>query len=219
MLIQQILLTHFPHLKTSDSVGFAVKQFTEFKAHALPVIQDNIFKGLLLETDVLDADENLSVTSLNRFLVKISIKPNDYFVQAIRLMTDSHLDLLPVVSEKDEWLGVVTYKELIPIVVKYLGINEPGAIIVLEMERNNYSLGELTRLVETNDAYITQLNTYNEELTGLLIVTLKINKFEISDILSTLQRHEYQVKYYFGEELYDNEIRTNYDHLMTYLNI
>jgi len=27
------------------------------------------------------------------------------------------------------------------------------------------------------------------------------------------------VKYYFGEELYENELKNNYDHLMNYLNI
>lgn len=219
MLIQQILLTHFTHLKTSDSVSFAVKQFTESKINALPVTHNNIFKGLLLEADVLDADENLTLASLTKLFINIAVKPIDYFTQAIRLMVDNHLDIIPVISEKEEWLGIVTYKELMPSIVKYLGTAEPGAIIILEMEQNNYSFGELSRLIETNDAHITQLNTYTDELTGLLTVNIKINKFEISDIVATLQRHEYQVKHYFGEELYQNEIRNNYDHLMTYLNI
>jgi acetoin utilization protein AcuB len=41
----------------------------------------------------------------------------------------------------------------------------------------------------------------------------------VSDIVATFQRYEYSVKYYFGEELYENEIKTNYDHLMNYLNM
>ena len=53
----------------------------------------------------------------------------------------------------------------------------------------------------------------------LFFVTIKVNKFEISDIVATFQRYEYTVKYYFGEELYENELRNNYDHLMNYLNI
>jgi hypothetical protein len=73
--------------------------------------------------------------------------------------------------------------------------------------------------VETNDAQITQLNSYWDTTTDTFLVTIKINKFEISDIVATFQRYEYVVKYYFGEELYQNELRDNYDHLMTYLNI
>ncbi len=219
MLIQELLLVHFPHLRANDTVSFAIKQFTEAKTHALPVIQDNLFEGLLLEADVLDAEETQTISDLHKLLVNVQVKPTDYFAQALRLMADRHLDLLPAVGENKEWMGVVTYKELLPAVTRYLGINEPGAIIVLEMEPSKYALGELSRLVETNNAYITELNTYNDVASGLLIVTIKINKYEISDVLATLQRYEYQIRYYFGEEIYKNELRDNYEHLITYLNI
>ena len=53
----------------------------------------------------------------------------------------------------------------------------------------------------------------------LMQVTIRINKPEVSDIVATFQRYEYNVKYYFGEEHYANELRTNYDNLMNYLKI
>jgi len=56
-------------------------------------------------------------------------------------------------------------------------------------------------------------------VTGLFIITIKVNKIEISDIIATLQRYEYSIRYYFGEEDYENELRKNYDLLMTYLKI
>ncbi len=73
--------------------------------------------------------------------------------------------------------------------------------------------------METNDAQITQLNTYADVETGMLHITIRVSKTEISDIISTFQRYEYNVKYYFGEEFYENEIRSNYDNLMNYLKI
>ena len=99
------------------------------------------------------------------------------------------------------------------------GASDPGGVIVLEMEQRNFSFAEISKLVETNDAQITQLNTHWDTSTNAFFVTIKINKFEISDIVATFQRYEYVVKYYFGEELYENELRDNYDHLMNYLNI
>ncbi len=50
-------------------------------------------------------------------------------------------------------------------------------------------------------------------------VTIRISKMEVSAIIATFQRYEYNVKYYFGEEMYENELRGNYDNLMHYLNI
>ena len=67
--------------------------------------------------------------------------------------------------------------------------------------------------------YEDKRSPFFENETGLLIVTIKINKAEVSDILSTFQRYDYHVKYFFGEELYANDIRSNYDNLMNYLKI
>ena len=92
-------------------------------------------------------------------------------------------------------------------------------MIVLETDKRHFSFGEISRLVETNDAYITQLNTYTEADTGLVVVTIKINKVEVSDIVASFQRYEYIVRYYFGEEQYANELKENYNHLIAYLNI
>ena len=88
-----------------------------------------------------------------------------------------------------------------------MSLNEPGGLIVLEMESKNYSFNEISKLVETNDAQITQLNTNTDPETGLMQVTIKINKPGISDIVATFQRYEYNVKYYFGEELFENELQ------------
>jgi acetoin utilization protein AcuB len=51
------------------------------------------------------------------------------------------------------------------------------------------------------------------------MVAIKVNKNDIQDILSSFERYEYNVIQYFGENLSEEELRLNYDHLMNYLNI
>jgi acetoin utilization protein AcuB len=89
----------------------------------------------------------------------------------------------------------------------------------LEIEGRDYSFAEISRIIESNDAQITQLNSFTDPETGIMQVTIRVSKLEISDLIATFQRYEYNVKYYFGEELYENELRTNYDNLMHYLKI
>ena len=132
---------------------------------------------------------------------------------------ENRLSVIPVIDENKNLLGVVSYRELLKQASEFMNVKDPGGLIVLELETNSYSFSEISRLVETNDAQITQLNTYTNPQTGLMQVTIKINKTEISDIVATFQRYEYNVKYYFGEELYENELRSNYDNLMNYLKL
>jgi hypothetical protein len=101
----------------------------------------------------------------------------------------------------------------------FAGTNEIGGIIVLEMERSQFAISEISRIVESNDATILHLNTTVHAETGMLTVTLHINKKEIAAIVSTFERYEYDVIYYFGNENFENEIHSNYRHLMNYLDI
>ena len=135
------------------------------------------------------------------------------------MAVENGLSVVPVIDEKMNLLVLLAYHELLKHASEFMSVKEPGGLIVLEMESNNYSFNEISRLVETNDAQITQLNTHTDPETGMMQVTIGINKPEISDIVATFQRYEYNVKYYFGEELYENELRSNYDNLMNYLKI
>ena len=101
----------------------------------------------------------------------------------------------------------------------FMRLDEPGGLVVLEMEPRQYAFSEMSRLVETHDAQITQLNTRILPESGQLSVTIRLNKPEISDIVATFQRYEYNVVCFFGEELYTNQLRNNYDNLMSYLNV
>jgi acetoin utilization protein AcuB len=126
---------------------------------------------------------------------------------------------VPVVSEEKELLGVITRTELLKALGNLAGSNEIGGLIILEMERSQFAISEISRLVESNNATILHLNTTTHPETGLLTVTIHLNKREIATIVSTFERYEYDVIYFFGDEKFENEIHSNYRHLMNYLDI
>ncbi len=217
MLVSELLNTGFPSLTITDKVIFAVQLMNDYDLLHLPLVSDEKLLGLVAKEDLLDMDES---ETLHAHLIKpLFIKQEEHFLAAIRLIANHELSLLPAVNEQMELTGVILTKALVKTLSSFVGNEDPGAVIVLETEKRNFSFGELSRLVETNDAYITQLNTYTEVGTGLVIITLKINRIEVSAIIATFQRYDYIVRYYFGEEEYANELKENYQHLISYLNI
>lgn len=217
MLAHQLISGNYPSISLNDKVSLALQLMDDFDIQHLPVLADHKYAGLVTKEDLLDADENSNIEQLQRDLVNKSVKGGEHFFAVLKLASANALSLIPVINEDGELLGSISEEEIIKAATKFTGAEEPGAIIVLEMERKHYSFGEISRLVETNDAYITQFNSTPEAETGLLLVTIKINKLDVSDIISTFQRYEYSIRYFFGEEDYENELRYNYDHLMTYL--
>ena len=219
MLVAQLIQTDYPILHLTDKVSFALQLMDDNEIQDLPVVENEIFTGSVSKEILLEADEETTINTLQSSFSGNCVKKDEYFLSAVKGVVESDSTLIAVINDSKEYLGVITSATLLEQLSIYVGTVEPGGIIVLEVERRNYSFGEISRLIETNDAYITQLNTYTEPETGLVIVSLKINKVEISDIVATFHRYEYVVRYYFGEEQFTNELKDNYNHLMTYLNI
>lgn len=219
MLVKQLITNHYPTVDPNDKISLALQLMDDFDILHLPVVDEDKYLGLVSKDDLLDADEAGTLQYLQDDFIYKSVKASEHFLSAMKLATEHSLTLIPVVNNELEWVGAITYQELLKAAALYTGAGEQGAVIVLEMERKSYSFGEISRLVETNDAYITQFNTYVENETGLLIVNLKLSKNEISDIIATFQRYEYSIRYFIGEEHYENELRYNFDHLMSYLKL
>lgn len=219
MLASQLINSGFPAINLFDKISLALQLMDEYDILHLPVLSEEKFAGIISKDDLLDADETRLVAAVESSLQKISVKGEEYFLSALRLIAENELTLLPVVNEQAELAGVISSKDLLRRLSSFVGNEDKGGIIVLETDKRNFSFGEVNRLVETNDAYITQLNTYTEPDTGLVVITLKVNKIEISDIVATFQRYDFVVRYYFGEETYANELKENYNHLLSYLNM
>lgn len=219
MLVAQLIQSDYPILHLTDKVSFALQLMEDYEIQDLAVVVNETFSGSISKEILLDADEENTISTLQKNFSINCVKKEEFFLSALKGIVENSSTLIPVINDSKEYLGVVTSASLLEQLSIYVGTTEPGGIIVLEVERRNYSFGEISRLVETNDAYITQLNTYTEPETGLVIVSIKINKVEISDIIATFHRYEYIVRYYFGEEQFTNELKDNYNHLMAYLNI
>jgi len=219
MLANQLITNHYPTVEPDDKILLALQLMEDFDIFHIAVVDHKKYLGIISKDDLLDADNSTFIKELMNHLLQKSVKSKEHFLSVLKLASQNNLSLVPVVDNEQEWMGAIPSFEILKASAQFTGAEEPGAVIVLEMERKSYSFGEISRLVETNDAYITQFNTYFENETSLLVVTIKINKVEVSDIISTFQRYEYVIRYFIGEEHYENELRYNYDHLMSYLKI
>jgi predicted transcriptional regulator len=218
MLTRDLISHSIPYLHLDDKVFHALQLMNDYHVAHLPIVAEDKYIGIISEEQLLHSDDD---DLLEQLLISDggkSVQANDHFLKAIQIAVQNNISIVPVIEE-NHIIGIITYNDLLRNASDFMSLNDPGGLIVLEIEGKDYSFNELNRIVESNDAQITQLNSFTDLETGTMQVTIRINKVEISDIITTLQRYEYSIKYYFGEELYENELRSNYDNLMHYLKI
>lgn len=219
MFCGQLISSPIKPLQHTDTVATALLIMEEKQITHLPVVEGEKYVGMIDEADLLDESPDQLLEALTDRFLGTAVRAADHFLVAVKLSYVYDLPLIPVANEKQEYEGFIERTQLFRQLAQLSGADEYGSLIVLEMEKKDYAVGLLNRLVESNDAFITQLNTWSDPSTHLMTVVLRINKEEVSDVVASFQRHEFTVRYFLGEELFRNELQSNLDHLFNYLNI
>lgn len=219
MLIKNLPFEAILFVEFTDPVHRVLSLMQDAGVSHLAVQREEKFAGIISEDVLLEANEEMQIEELKYILTNDFVKEDEHFLKAVALAADRNLSIIPVVNEEGNLTATIPSSQLLKYVADFLHLQEPGAMIVLEINPQHFSFSEISKIIESNDARVTQLNTSRNPDSGSMLVTIKINKLEISDIVSTFQRYDYNVVYYSGEELYTNELKSNYENLMNYLNI
>jgi predicted transcriptional regulator len=220
MQVQDLNYAGYPWIQLTESVATAIAMMEDEQLTHLPVVEENIYQGLVSREALYEVhDDSIALQQLGWPLPRPSVKPTDHFLAALQIMVEQGLSLVPVITDQQELLATISAQELTTTVGKFLGLQERGALLVLEKEAQQYTASEVAKLVESNDAQLLQLNSTVNTQTGIIQLTIRLNKYEVSDVIATFQRYDYTVRFFVGEEQYANELRSNYDHLIHYLKI
>lgn len=219
MTTAELITNHLTPLRLSDTVSDAAERMSENGLREYPVVEAEKLIGVLRSESLEDLNPETPLSALRENFEVAAAHPDDFFLVPLKLMHQRKLSLLPVTGEEGKYLGIVTVEEMVDAAAHYNAANEPGGIILLQLPAIQFSISEIGRIVESNNAKIIHLNTWNDPASGQLMIAIKVNKLEIQDILATFERYEYNVVKYFGENASMDGLKMNFENLMHYINI
>jgi CBS domain-containing protein len=220
MIAKDLICNSIIPLKTSDTGSYAISYMEECKVSHLPIVNNVEFLGLISDNDINNTG-NLKEPIGNHKLSLVSafVYEHQHIYEIIKIAVSLKLSLVPVLNDKNKYLGIITLNDLLQSISKILVIQNPGGIIVLELNNNDYYLTEIAQIVESNDAKILSLYITPHSDSTKLEVTIKINKIDIYPILQTFYRYNYIVKASYSESNYLDSLQDRFDSLINYLNI
>jgi len=207
-------------LKTSDTGTFALSIMEEYRVSHLPVVNDLEYLGLISDKDIFSLnnfEEPVGNHSLS--LSRPYVTENQHVYEVVKTFSELKLTLLPVLDENNQYLGVINLTNVIRLFSEIFAIDNPGGIIILEINEKDYLLTEIAQIVESNDAKILNLFITSLPEVGKIEVTLKINKIDIAPVLQTFSRYDYNIKASFSEDTYNEGLQERFDSFMKYLNV
>ncbi|MEY3592627.1 MAG: hypothetical protein RLZZ38_1603 [Bacteroidota bacterium] len=220
MRASEIISEVIPPLVHTDSGEKALLWMDEFQINHLPVLKNGNFVGVLSESELLDqADLAPHLDELFQHLPRPFVFSDAHLFDILQHFSLFKLTALPVLDRQEQYLGVISSQDLLQLLAQSTGVKELGSVLVLEMDANNYVLSQIAQIVESNQAKILNLFINSEPDSTKIQVSLKINQQNLSAIIRTFERYDYQVLASYQAENQHNELQERYDELMLYLNM
>jgi predicted transcriptional regulator len=221
MIAEELINQMIPPLKMSDTLQKALQWMEELHIHQLPVIHNKEYKGLVNEELIYQYNfENGLIADLQLLYENIFVYQHQHFYDILRIANQNQLQLVPVLDENKYLLGCVTLSDTLLALADTASMQEAGGILVFWMDKRDYSLSQISRLVEENDAKI--LSTYisdDKENPQKIKVTIKVNVSNLNRIIATFERHNYHIIGKFQDASHEILERERLDHLFRFLSI
>jgi len=141
-------------LRTSDTGEEALAIMQEFGVRTLPIVNNKQLLGVVSEDDILNYNIDEAVGSYRLSLHRPYVRERDHVFEVMKVLAVEQLTLIPAINDKEEYIGFVTQDDLLQYFAATAAFTEPGSIIVLELQRRDYSLVEIARIVESESANI-----------------------------------------------------------------
>lgn len=219
MLAESLISTELIPLQTSDYGATALEMMGEFYVRHLPIVNNKQLLGLISEDDILDYDVNEAIGSYSLSLLRPYVYEGEHLYEVMRILAEKRLTVVPVVDRDHNYLGVVTMDDLLQYFSSTHAFREPGSIIVLEVSNRDYSLAEIARIAESENARLLSAFISSKPDSPLIDVTIKLNKQYVQSVIATFLRYDYTIKASFNEVDYLDSLQERFDSLMSYLNV
>jgi acetoin utilization protein AcuB len=221
MIAQNLLSEVVPSLRHTDSGQKALNWMEIFRISHLPVVNGKELIGLI--SDKIIYDLNIAEKPVGDYvehLLTPHVHTNQHIYEVFSAISVLKLSALPVLDLHHEYCGVITVFDLAQKFADLVAVREPGGVIVLELNSIDYSLSQIAQIVEGNDAKILSFYVNQEENSKMMDVTLKINIVDLSSIIQTFVRYDYNIKaVYMDESIIQNLYDDRYDQLIKFMNI
>lgn len=219
MIASELISQIFAPLRTSDSGEEALTIMHVYHVRHMPIVNEKQLLGTISEEDILNQDMDEPIGSYGLSLVRAYVGTDAHLFEIMAKMAEYQLTTIPVLGEDDEYMGAITQEALILFYAETFSFKEPGSILVLEMHKRDYSLAEISRIVEAEGVVILISFLTSDKDSQKVLITLKINTQDAQPTIAALQRHEYNIRASFSEEAYFEDLKERYDSLMAYLNV
>lgn len=217
-ILSDYINNDYKPLDIQESIALAQDFFVDVSFSHFPVMEEGIFVGNLSGEDVETFDSNKKILDYKYTLESFFTQKKDAWLDVLENFAQNQTTIMPILDENNSYLGYYEIADVIRIFNETSFLKEPGNIIVVEKNINEYSFSQISQIIEGNNGKL--LGLFISDTTNTTVqITLKIAAGVMNEIIQTFRRYEYDVVSEHQDDGFLNNLKERSEYLDRYLNI
>jgi Mg/Co/Ni transporter MgtE len=216
--IADYITNDFKAIESQETIATVQDFFSELTFSHFPVVEEEIYIGSVASEDVETFDSYKKIIDYRYSLEGFFARNTMIWLDVLEVFAKNKTNLVPVLDESNKYVGYYEISDIMNFFHETPFLREQGGIIVIQKRTLDYSMGEITQIIESNNGkilglFVSEADSENTQ------VTIKISLGVMNEIIQSFRRYNYEIMSEHFEDNYINTLKERSDYLDKYLNI
>ncbi|KUJ60226.1 acetoin utilization protein acuB [Flavobacteriaceae bacterium CRH] len=216
--ITNYITNDFRAIDSQETIASVQDFFADVNFSHFPVLENGIFIGSIASDDVETFDLDKKAIDYKYTLERYFARKSMMWLDVLEIFAKNHTNTVPVIDENNTYIGYYEIEDIMKFFQETPFLKEQGGIIIVQKGLLDYSMGQVTQIVESNNGKILGCFISEADLENVQI-TVKIGIGPMNEIIQTFRRYNYEIISEHQEDAYINSLKERSDYLDKYLNI
>jgi len=217
-MLNQHIINDLTPLEADAKISELRVVFNQLTYSHIPIQKNGVFLGCLSENDIYCFDSDKIINDILYAIEGFYVKKNSTWLNVLGEFASNDCNIMPVLDSKNNYLGYYQLVDIISLFNKTPFLSEPGGIIIVEKAYNDYSLSEISQIIESNNVKLLGLFVSSQE-DDMTQITIKIENSGLNAIFESLRRYGYNIILGHEDDEFLKMLKDRSSYLNRYLNL
>ncbi|MBC5840077.1 MAG: CBS domain-containing protein [Flavobacteriaceae bacterium] len=218
MEITNYITTDYKAIDSQETIAAVKDFFDDLNFSHFPVVEEGVYIGSIVAEDIETFEDGKKVVDYKYSLESFFTRKDAIWLEVLEVFAKNHSNLIPVLDENNGYVGYYEIDDIMTFFHQTTFLKEQGSIIKVKKNTQDYSMGQIAQIVESNNGKLLGLFISDSDLNSVE-VTIKISTGAINEIIQTFRRYNYEITSEHYEDDYINNLKERSDYLDKYLNM
>jgi Mg/Co/Ni transporter MgtE len=216
--LSEYINNDFKPFSSQETVADIQDFFAESTYSHFPVLDNGVYMGCIAAVDAETFETQKGIADYRYALEGFFVRIGMIWLDILEVFARNNANVVPILDESNKYVGYYEITDVIKFLNETPFLKETGGIIVVEKPTADYSMSQITQIVESNNGKL--LGVFVSEANAEKVqVTVKITLGSVNEIIQSFRRYNYEIISEHHEDDYLNTLKERSEYLDKYLNM